>query len=257
MVTHNVEEAREALASDGTVTAREFLSQSAIQELQCVVADVYEALDNADSHSRGKLDQNFTAWGGVWLAHLPSFLRHRNKSLAQRYADIRNEAVSRALVVLGPKWHFMPSRSYFRRSSGGTGVGWHVDANAAAIVGLHIVSDCVNVWLPLDSVGVDKPSIDILPGSHSEIRPSSGGAKHWHDDASIARFCQPKTPHLQPGDAEIFNWYTLHRTQKLDAGQETIRRSCELRFGRRPRLGGAVDIFCRRSLMRIQSRMRN
>jgi hypothetical protein len=63
--------------------------------------------------------------------------------------------------VLGPEWKYFPKRSY---SSGGIAAwvkGW---------AGMRIAASVINVWMPLDAVGTDLPSLEIVLWSHTAMR---------------------------------------------------------------------------------------
>ena len=105
---------------------------------------------------------------------------------------------------------------------------WHIDADGAQTAGEAM---CVNVWLPLDAVGTDLPSLDVIPGSHRKMRdlPLLTNEEYDRDDAFAAALGTAVTPRLKPGDALIFDQYTLHRSQPTTR-KGFSRTSCELRF---------------------------
>ena len=121
---------------------------------------------------------------------------------------------SRIERMLGPKWRYFPKRSYFRRNRGsGTRVEWHADADGATI--FRVAASAINVWMPLDAVGTDLPSLEIVPRSHTAMRRVAMlTGKDRHRDEAFVRALGPSSiPQLQLGDALIFDQFVLHRTQ--------------------------------------------
>jgi hypothetical protein len=54
-------------------------------------------------------------------------------------------------------------------------------------------------------------------------------AARYRDDEFVAAIGSSFTPELNPGDALVFDQFTLHRTQCV-ASPATVRISCEFRF---------------------------
>jgi hypothetical protein len=79
------------------------------------------------------------------------------------------------------------------------------------------------------------PSIELIPGSNKTMRklptlvaPNTTRSDEWVKE----HIADPSwTPHAMPGDAILFDHWTLHRTQPLQ--KECVSRtSCEFRFVR-------------------------
>jgi ectoine hydroxylase-related dioxygenase (phytanoyl-CoA dioxygenase family) len=150
--------------------------------------------------------------------------------LLAKYHRLLQLVTDSARHFFGDEWQFYADRSYFRRHIGvAKKVPWHIDADGAAIGR----QQCINVWLPLDPVGRDLPSLDVVPHSHATMRsiPMLTGEHRYREDAFVARIGSAYTPVLNPGDALVFDQFTLHRTQCVGT-PETIRTACEFRFER-------------------------
>ena len=108
--------------------------------------------------------------------------------------------------VFGDGWHFS-LRSFLPRHIGTNGIlPWHIDADAAQTSRAH----CINVWLPLDAVGTDRPSVDVILGSHIKMRdlPLLPGDIYDRDETFVASIGPTTSSGLNPGDALVFDHYT-------------------------------------------------
>jgi hypothetical protein len=89
------------------------------------------------------------------------------------------------------------------------------------------------MWLPLTRVGGGAPSLEFLPASHRVMRdiPPLGGNARYRSDEWVRSTVPGRTwtPAAAPGDAILFDQFTLHRTQVADFADPS-RLSCELRF---------------------------
>lgn len=128
----------------------------------------------------------------------------------------------------------MHARSFFRRHKDDAKyVPWHIDADAAATAA--IAPDCFNVWLPLAEVGETAPSLEFVLGSHRWMRgvPLFGPdvTERYRSEEWITAHAtgQHWIPVLKPGDAVLFDQYTLHRTQRTEFPIQS-RDACEFRF---------------------------
>jgi hypothetical protein len=221
---------REALAADGVVILPQFLSEDEAAELREVVFSVYDEMSTRRPLLPAELAQHFTSWNGVWAKGLPNFLSQHNPALLARYRQLSSLTGERVSRIFGAAWRLYPERTYFRRHFGTTNnVPWHIDADAARTWRRH----CINLWLPLDVVGYDTPSLDLIPGSHRIMRgaPLLKGEDRYRDDAFASKIGGSIVPKLVPGDAVAFDQFTLHRTQCVGS-EHTIRTSCEFRFQR-------------------------
>ena len=220
----------EDLAANGAIVVRQFLSAEETANLRPTVDEIYGCMAVCRQFDNRKLGENFRICHGVWLEHLPEFLRSARPDLERRYG--RSLAVIEAQTrrLLGEQWRFFAKRSYFRRHFGvAKQVPWHIDADAAAIY--RLAASVVNVWLPLNPVGEELPSLEIVPGSHLVMRRTRLliGKDRYRDDAFVCKIGAPSTPRLQPGDALIFDQFLLHRTQLVGA-KKAVRTACEFRF---------------------------
>jgi hypothetical protein len=223
----------ENLATDGATIVRGFLAPDDAANLRRTVAEIYAVMDSSESFPSRLLGNNFRVWDGVWLKALPAFLRLARPDLAERYERSLRLVESQVKRVLGPEWRYFPKRSYFRRQRGmGKRVGWHVDADGATI--FRIAASVINVWLPLDAVGTDLPSLEIVPRSHIVMRgvPMLTGNNRSRDDAFVGALGPSSVSQLELGDALIFDQFVLHRTQNVGA-KDALRTACEFRFVRR------------------------
>jgi Phytanoyl-CoA dioxygenase (PhyH) len=221
------------LATDGATVVRGFLTPGEAANLRRTVDEIYAAMDSCEHFPNALFENNFRVWDGVWLKALPAFLRQACPDLVQRYGQSLRLVDLQVKRVLGPEWRYFPKRSYFRRHRGmGKRVGWHADADGATI--FRIAASVINVWMPLDAVGSDLPSLEIVPRSHTALRgvPMLTGNNRSRDDAFVRALGPSLTPQLELGDALIFDQFVLHRTQHVGA-EDALRMACEFRFVRR------------------------
>jgi len=223
----------EQLATDGVTVVRGFLAPDDAADLRRTVYEVYALLTSSQHVPNRRLATNFRVWDGVWLKALPTFLRRDRPDLADHYERARRLVEAQVKRTLGNEWRFFPKRSYFRRHLGmGKKVGWHIDADGATI--FKVAASVINVWLPLEAVGGDLPSLEVVPRSHTIMRgvPMLTGAHRARDDAFVSAAGESSSPQLQLGDALIFDQFLLHRTQNAGSS-DAVRTSCEFRFVRR------------------------
>jgi ectoine hydroxylase-related dioxygenase (phytanoyl-CoA dioxygenase family) len=94
--------------------------------------------------------------------------------------------------------------------------------------------ECFNCWIPIHPVGVDRPSLQIVPGSHRKLRARAVDYT-THEPVSDEEIRDSygkdaiATAILEPGDVLLFGHHTLHRTQPMDT-EHPERVSAELRF---------------------------
>jgi hypothetical protein len=215
------------LATNGVAVVRQFLNGDQTTALRHVVASVYDAMAKCSEFSNPEMAENFKRWNGVWLRPLPVFLNGHGTLTAQYRASLA-DVVRRTRMLFGGGWRYYPLRSYFRKYTGVEElVPWHIDADAARVDR----PEAINVWLPLDAVGAGLPSLEMVVGSHDKMRqlPLLTGERRYRDDAFAASAGTKIVPQLDPGDAIIFDHFTLHRTQPQISGMFE-RTSCEFRF---------------------------
>ena len=219
------------LRTDGVAVVRKFLNGDQTTALRRLVASVYDAMATCSKFSNPDMAENFKQWNGVWLWPLPDFLNGHSPLTAQYHASLATVA-RRTRMLFGGGWRYYPLRSYFRKYTGAEElVPWHIDADAARVDR----PEALNVWLPLDAVGAGLPSLEMVVGSHDKMRqlPLLTGERRYRDDAFAASAGTKVVPQLDPGDAIIFDHFTLHRTQPRIGGIFE-RTSCEFRFIKLP-----------------------
>jgi hypothetical protein len=222
----------EDLAANGAAIVRGFLSPDAAADLRRTAAEVYALMGACERFPDKRLGENFRVWDGVWLKALPAFLRRTRPDLADRYAQSLRLVDAQLKRALGRQWRYFPKRSYFRRHVGmGKKVAWHVDADGATI--FRVAASSVNVWMPLDPVGSELPSLEIVPRSHAVMSRVAmlAGNNRSRDDAFVSTLGATSTPQLDVGDVLIFDQFLLHRTQNVGA-ENAVRTACEFRFVR-------------------------
>jgi hypothetical protein len=226
------------LSSYGVVEVPRFMSSTWSAELQAVVNGIYHELAAANEAGQEafladkELAYHFTAWRGVLLERLSPYLTATNADIAQALARLLDHVRDQVHAMFGPTWRLIPNRSWFRRHVGtAIKVPWHIDADAAAINGFG--RKAFNVWMPLEPVGRDLPSLDVIRGSHRTMRklPLLEAPNLYRDDEFVSEMGEISSPCLMAGDALIFDQYTLHRTQPIGSA-DTLRTACEFRFAR-------------------------
>jgi hypothetical protein len=223
----------ENLATEGAAIVRGLLAPGDAASLRRTVEEIYAVMDACERFPNKLLGKNFRVWDGVWLDALPAFLRQARPDLAERYDQSLRLVEAQIKRVLGREWRYFAKRSYFRRQRGmGKKVAWHADADGATI--FRIAASAINVWVPLDAVGKDLPSLEIVPRSHIALRgiPMLTGNNRSRDDAFVRALGPSSIPQLELGDALIFDQFVLHRTQNVGA-EDALRMACEFRFVRR------------------------
>ena len=152
---------------------------------------------------------NVRAWGGLGFPWLSDF------GCTINLAEMIER---RAKPIIGP-CHLVPKISLFRRFEHWCAVDWHIDADGADT---KAHDPCFNVWTPLASVGCDRPSLELIRGSHQAMRREpvlSPTAPPRSSEWIVAKFgdLNRETPQLEPGDALITTSCTAHsycRTRK-------------------------------------------
>jgi hypothetical protein len=218
------------LATNGATIVPGFLSADRAAQLRQTVDEIYAHLESVQQFSNRRFGDSFRNWHGVWLKHLPAVLEHTRPALNARYHEMLQSVEMEVDHLFGRGWRFFAKRSYFRRHIGlAKKVPWHIDADAAAIY--KIAASVINIWLPLDPVGDDLPSLDIVPRSHAVMRrvPLLTGNDCYRDDGFVSAIGAAATPRLEPGDALVFDQFLLHRTQRTGS-ENSIRTACEFRF---------------------------
>ena len=224
------------LSSYGATEVSRFIDATRANELRMVVNDIYTDLVNAKESgnqaflANEKFADHFTRWYGVNMEQLIEYLNVARPDLARSWGGLVDHVRDRTRTIFGANWRLVPARSWLRRHVGVTRkVPWHVDADAAAMGAFG--REAFNVWLPLESVGHNSPSLDVIRGSHKTMRGQRRlvAPDIYRDDAFAATLGHASTPVLEPGDALAFDQYMLHRTQPVGS-TNTTRTACEFRF---------------------------
>src|SRR5580704_9410704 len=206
---------RNAWQQYGTAKVAAFLSPHELGELRTAVDASYELLrqhaDDDPPTLTEFLADHYKRWDGIWIK-----AERRFRSLFDR------------------DWRLEPTFTFIRRHrSSRLYLPWHIDADAAGII--NSTDYCINTWLPLDPVGDVLPSLELMPGSNKTMRtvPSLDGGEKSRPDAWVRSTIGGESwiPHAVPGDAILFDHWTLHRTQRIEK-ENAVRTSCEFRFVR-------------------------
>jgi hypothetical protein len=132
-------------------------------------------------------------WGGIPLNHC--------MILSDGIARPSFERILLKLKSIIGTSKYEPDISAVRRhSTSSTNVVWHTDAEAA---GTKKYGYCITAWVPFDSVGLNRPTLEFQVGE-------------------LVRF------QMEPGDVVMFDHFTTHRTQPLT--NPLPRTSAEIRF---------------------------
>jgi hypothetical protein len=188
---------------------RGFIPSEIISVLARYVRDCYARIEQ--QRIAGSLHPDFEvtrSWDGLAIPHLKKHLNGVGPITA--VSDIIEAKIPGAKIV-------DDECSFRRHRNGVRHLGWHIDADAA---GSFPFDPCFNMWLPLDPVGIDAPSLEVVKGSDATMRrlplltpPNTIRSDEWRR----AHFPRHSIicPVLSPGDALLFSHYTLHRTQPM------------------------------------------
>jgi ectoine hydroxylase-related dioxygenase (phytanoyl-CoA dioxygenase family) len=210
------------LARDGAAVVPSFLDHAEASALKATVEELFSTLAACTSFAQAEMAHHYQTRQAIWLGELPHFLEANNRALLPRYEALIDRVTQRTRTLFGAGWQFYLSRSFIRRMNPELRLPWHLDADAARLNRRH----CCNVWLPLDSVGTSRPSLEIILGSHRKLRAS---VKQKDAPALAASLGKPWSPRLDFGDALVFDQFTYHRSQIVE-GSDGTRTSCEFRF---------------------------
>jgi hypothetical protein len=198
------------LRSQGVVVIRHFLSPSIILNLKQLVERAYTAAEIGTASK--EVCERVTAWGGINVHFMDQ-------------AGIAQDDISKMLMLVERRAHggfgrcrIIPEICVFRKHREcRTHIPWHIDADGA---GTSPYEPCLNIWLPFVAVGRLRPSLEVVLGSHILMRelplldPSyASRTDEWVD----SRFERKRrfVANMKPGDALVFDHYTLHRTQPM------------------------------------------
>ena len=148
----------------------------------------------------------------------------------------RRLAVSAALRAIARQYfeapavmiHGLINLRFYQPSERANYVGFHQDIDVLPPQGL-------TVWVPLQAVGNDAPSLELIPDPLSQDAGLRVKPQFMIDAADAARNADLArdeskvwAPVMAPGDMLLFSPYMRHRTQNLPQGEQ--RRSVDLRL---------------------------
>ena len=230
---------RRTWGKSSLVKIKDFILQDPTLELISLVNHCYDLLKahSDDASIDPDLLDNFKKWDGIWVKALPKFLATYRPDLVVVLSGLLDGITQRFNAIFELNWKINTAYSFFRRHytfDPNKYVRWHTDAEAART--RNVNAESVNIWMPLDMVGEKLPSLEFIPFSSARMRneplPESAGPYTYRDDEWVqGRFKDTDiwTPQAEPGDAVIFDHYTLHRTQRI-APSGGHRTNCEFRF---------------------------
>jgi hypothetical protein len=229
---------RTASQRDGTAKVTAFLSPDELGELRSAVDATYDLLrqhaDDDPPTLTGYLADHYKRWDGIWIKELRGYLERVRPDLLAQFDRVIAAAERRFRELFDQNWRLEPNFTFVRRHrSTRKYLPWHIDADAAGII--NATDYCINTWLPLDPVGDVLPSLELILGSNKAMRniPSVEGSEKSRPDDWVKSNIGGESwiPHAVPGDAILFDHWTLHRTQRM-LRDDVMRTSCEFRFVR-------------------------
>jgi Phytanoyl-CoA dioxygenase (PhyH) len=212
------------LETDGAAVVRGFFSDQDLSRIDHITGDAFAYLDGGGGDAGVR--ETWISVGTIWLTNLE---RCVEPELARELVTLLSRRANR---TLGPSYLVADICSIRRMTDWHRRLLWHTDAQGGGTINYE---PCLNIWLPLTAVGREQPSVELVRASHRRMRElrSETGA---HEDEWVAEHFPPThriAPELAPGDALIFDHWTLHRTQLLDC--ETLSRmSIECRITQHP-----------------------
>jgi hypothetical protein len=227
---------RKAWQQNGTAKVPAFLSPHELGQLRTAVNASYELVEQHADDDPPTLAEylvhHYKRWEGLWVKELRPYLDEARPDLRAQFDCVIAAAERRFRSLFDQDWRLEPNFTFVRRHrSTRKYLPWHIDADAAGII--NTTDYCINTWLPLDPVGDVLPSLELIPGSNKMMRtvPSQEGKDKSRSDDWVKNNIVGESwiPHAVPGDAILFDHWTLHRTQRM-AQENAVRTSCEFRF---------------------------
>jgi hypothetical protein len=214
----------------GTAKVEGFLAPGPLRDLQAAVYSSYDLLrqhvDDDPPAMNVYLADHYKRWDGLWVKELQGYLRQNGPDILNLFDSAIAAAEERFRSLFDPNWRLEPNFTFIRRHrSTQKYLPWHIDADAAGI--LNTTDYSINAWLPLDPVGDELPSLELIPGSNKtmkNITSLEGGEKSRTDDWVRSNITgQSWVPRAIPGDAILFaiGPYTVRN-------QFCVRALCEL-----------------------------
>ncbi len=187
-------------------------------DMQLLKEKVLLAYRAAETSDNGEI-QVALKWGGLAIMPLWPWIESAIAPIVIAVREIYPEAkLIRECSVFR---RIVPDRSTY--------IYWHMDADGTG----SVVHDPVfNCWMPLEDVGIDYPSLEIIVNSEELMRRVGPNPPGHRADAWVDEMLPKKDimcPHMKVGDALIFSHFLLHRTQPMDVLKGT-RIGCEMRF---------------------------
>jgi hypothetical protein len=219
--------ARGELQYYGFAIAQRFLNDEEAAGLQTTVRSASNIISTRPG--RPDSDPQKLIWFGndVSLQQATNVLVVVHSPLLAKYAEYIDLIAERTRHIFGTAWRLCPDRSYFLRHLGSTkSVAWQTGADED-VERQHFI----NLWLSLDAEGENRPSLDLVPGSHRMVRAiwrAPNGKGHL-SNAFVRSLGDHFTPELVLGDAVAIDKFTLYRRQNLNPGQINSL-ACEFRF---------------------------
>jgi hypothetical protein len=223
---------------NGTAKVAAFLSPQELGKLRAAVNASYDLLrqhaDDDPPTLTEYLADHYKRWDGIWVKELRGYLERASPDILALFDGAITAAERRFRALFDQHWRLEPNFTFVRRHrSTKHYLPWHIDADAAGII--NAADYCINTWLPLDPVGDVLPSLALIPGSNKTMRtvPSREGKEKARPDDWVKANVGSESwiPHAEPGDAILFDHWTLHRTQRMEQ-DNAVRTSCEFRFVR-------------------------
>jgi Phytanoyl-CoA dioxygenase (PhyH) len=230
---------RDAFEKNGTAKVEAFLSPAELGQLRSAVDASYELLrqhaDDDPPTLSEYLADHYKRWEGLWVKELQPYLAQTRPDLRDQFDGVIAAAERKFRTLFDDDWRLAPNFTFVRRHrSSRKFLPWHIDADAAGII--NATDYCINTWLPLDPVGDDLPSLELIPGSNKTMRTvptiNEGREKSRPEEWVKSHIgAESWIPRAMPGDAILFDHWTLHRTQRMER-DDMMRTSCEFRFVR-------------------------
>jgi phytanoyl-CoA dioxygenase PhyH len=215
------------LERDGAAIVRGFLDEETRRRIVDIIEIAFTYLVS------GQGDQPIReTWDNVGSIWLPSLSRCGvGAELARELSSLLEWEANK---LLGPSYLAADICSIRRIHKKHVRLEWHTDYDGG---GTSPYDPCYNIWLPLTAVGINQPTVEIIRGSHRRMRDLPFPSPHngQFPDEWVARYFAPAArvaPELAPGDALVFDHWTLHRTQVLN-GVALGRTSIECRVTQR------------------------
>jgi Phytanoyl-CoA dioxygenase (PhyH) len=229
---------RKSWQQNGTAKVAAFLLPHELGDLRTAVDASYDLLRQHSDDDPPTLNQHlidhYKRWDGIWVEALLDHLYEARPDLLALFDDVIAAAERRFCALFDQDWRLEPKFTFIRcHRTTRQYLPWHIDADAGGII--NATDYCINTWLPLDPVGDVLPSLELIPGSNKTMRtlPTLEGVDTNRTDAWVRSNIGGESwiPHAVPGDAILFDHWTLHRTQRIEQ-ESAVRTSCEFRFVR-------------------------